>query len=53
MKDELAPYEVSKGTIRFPLAQPIPVKLIERVAKFLAKEAAARAQAKRTRPKKR
>jgi uncharacterized protein YdhG (YjbR/CyaY superfamily) len=53
LKDELAPYEVSKGTIRFPLAQPIPVKLIERVAKFLAKEAAARAQAKRTRPRKR
>ena len=27
-KDDLAPYEVSKGTIRFPLSEPVPVKLI-------------------------
>jgi len=52
-KGELAPYEVSKGTIRFPLSQPVPVKLIERIAKFLAKEAAERARAKRAGPKKR
>lgn len=37
--DELAPYEISKGTIRFPLSEPVPVKLIERIAKFRAKEA--------------
>jgi len=48
-KDELAPYELSKGTIRFPLSQPVPVKLIERIARFLAKEAAERATAKRAR----
>lgn len=41
-RDEIAPYKVSKGTIRFPLAQPVPVKLIERIAKFRAKETAAR-----------
>jgi uncharacterized protein YdhG (YjbR/CyaY superfamily) len=52
-KDELAPYEVSKGTIRFPLSRPVPVRLIERLAKFLAKEAAARTKAKRAGPKKR
>jgi uncharacterized protein YdhG (YjbR/CyaY superfamily) len=52
-RDDLAPYEVSKGTIRFPLSQPVPVKLIERLAKFLAKEAAERAKAKRAGPKKR
>jgi uncharacterized protein YdhG (YjbR/CyaY superfamily) len=46
IKDDLAPYEVSKGTIRFPLSLPVPVKLIERIAKFLAKEAAERATAK-------
>jgi len=46
LKDELAPYKVSKGTIRFPLSEPVPVKLIERIAKFLAKEAAERARAK-------
>ena len=32
-KDELAPYEVNKGTIRFPLSEPVPVKLIGRIAK--------------------
>ena len=39
-KDELAPYKVEKGTIRFPLSEPVPVKLIERIAKFRAGEAA-------------
>jgi len=48
-KDELARYELSKGTIRFPLSQPVPVKLIERIATFLAREAAERATAKRAR----
>jgi uncharacterized protein YdhG (YjbR/CyaY superfamily) len=37
-KDELAPYEQSKGTIRFPLAEPVPATLIARLAKFRAKE---------------
>ncbi len=41
-KDDLAPYQVNKGTIRFPLSEPVPVKLIERIAKFRAKEAAGR-----------
>lgn len=45
-KDDLAPYKISKGTIRFPLSQPVPVKLIERIARFRAKEAAERARAK-------
>ena len=39
-KDELAGYELSKGTIRFPLSEPVPVKLIEGIAKFRAKEVA-------------
>ncbi|WP_100003814.1 iron chaperone [Phyllobacterium zundukense] len=40
-KNDLAPYEVNnKGTIRFPLSRPIPLKLIERIAKFRAKEVA-------------
>lgn len=38
--DELAPYQIDKGTIRFPLSQPVPVKLIARIAKFRAKEVA-------------
>jgi len=52
-EDYLAPYEISKGTIRFPLSPAVPVRLIERIAKFRAKEAAERARAKRARPKKR
>jgi uncharacterized protein YdhG (YjbR/CyaY superfamily) len=52
-KDELAPYRVNKATIRFPLSQPVPVKLIERIAKFRAKEAATRARAKLAGPKRR
>ena len=45
-RDELAPYEVDKGTIRFPLDRPVPVQLIERIARFRAKEAQERASAK-------
>ena len=45
-KDELAPYEVSRGTIRFPLSEPVPVKLIGRIAKLRAKEVAERDKAK-------
>lgn len=52
-KDELAPYEISKGTIRFPLSEAVPVKLIERIAKLRAKEVAERARAKAAAPKKR
>ena len=44
--DELAPYKVNKGTIRFPLSVPVPVKLIEGIAKFRAKEVAEREQVK-------
>ena len=35
---ELAPYERSRGTIRFPLSEPVPVRLIERIAKFRAQQ---------------
>ncbi len=34
---ELAVYEMSKGTIRLPLSEPVPVQLIQRIAKFRAK----------------
>jgi uncharacterized protein YdhG (YjbR/CyaY superfamily) len=50
-QDDLAPYEVSKGTIRFPLAEPIPTKLIGRIAKFRAKEVSDREKAKAAAPR--
>jgi uncharacterized protein YdhG (YjbR/CyaY superfamily) len=31
-------YRASKGTLRFPLSNPVPVKLIGRIAKFRAQE---------------
>jgi len=33
-KDELAAYELSKGTIRFPLDKPIPYTLIGKIVKL-------------------
>ena len=51
-KDDLAPYEIERATIRFPLSEPVPVRLIARIARFMAKEADARAALERTTPKK-
>ena len=45
-KSDLAPYKVSKGTIRFPLDEPVPLKLIADIAKFRAKETSERLKAK-------
>jgi len=52
-KDDLAPYEVVKSTIHFPLTQPVPVKLIERIAKFRGKEVIERPKGKAAAVKKR
>ena len=52
--DEVEPYAASKGTLRFPLSEPVPLRLIGRIAKFRAAEAAAkpkRASAKKPRAK--
>lgn len=49
---ELAKYDASgKGTIRFPLDQPVPVKLIAGIAKLRAKEVRDRRQAASARKK--
>jgi uncharacterized protein YdhG (YjbR/CyaY superfamily) len=54
---EVQGYERSKGTLRFPFSGKVPVRLIARIAKLLAAQAAERASAKKTpkkaRPKKR
>jgi len=52
-KDELAPYELSnKGTVRFPLDAPVPVRLIARIAKYRAQEVAERERPKAATTKK-
>jgi len=51
-KDDLARYKMSKGTVRFPLAERIPTTLIGKIAKFLASEVAERSKAKAVVPKK-
>ena len=38
LKDDLKAYQVEKSTVRFPLAEPVPVKVIERFVKFRAQE---------------
>ncbi len=53
LKDDHAVSEVSKGTVRFPLSQPVPVKLIKRIAKVRAEEVPERKKAKPAAPKKR
>ena len=37
-KNELDGYEISKGTIRFPLHKPMPVDLIQRIVAFRVEE---------------
>ncbi len=44
---ELASYEISKGTIRFPLDEPVPEDLIFRIARFKAQETLQRAPKKK------
>ena len=44
LEDELRGYELRKGTIQFPLTKPVPVKLIDRIAKLRAAGIAATAK---------
>jgi uncharacterized protein YdhG (YjbR/CyaY superfamily) len=39
-QDELADFAVEKSTVRFAYSQPVPVKLIARIAKFRVKDVA-------------
>lgn len=45
-KDELAVYEGAKGSVKFPLDQPIPFDLISRIVKFRVAENLEKAAAK-------
>lgn len=48
-RKELAAYETSKGTVRFPLGTRVPYGLIARIVEFRVNENKARAAAKRRR----
>lgn len=52
-RKELARYEGGKGTVQFPLDEPIPFDLITRIVKFRAKENAKLAAARRKKQKER
>jgi len=52
-KKELAVYQQGKGSVQFPLDQPIPYGLISKIVKFRVKENAAKAKAKTAAQKKR
>ncbi|MGB8192237.1 MAG: DUF1801 domain-containing protein, partial [Chitinophagaceae bacterium] len=43
---ELSAYEGSKGTVKFPLDKPLPLKLISRIVKYRVKENLEKAAAK-------
>jgi uncharacterized protein YdhG (YjbR/CyaY superfamily) len=45
--EELARYEGSKGAIRFPLDEPLPLDLIRRIVEYRAAENTANAAAKK------
>jgi uncharacterized protein YdhG (YjbR/CyaY superfamily) len=38
LKDEVAPYVQSKGTLQFPYDQPLPIKLIKKIVKLRVAE---------------
>jgi uncharacterized protein YdhG (YjbR/CyaY superfamily) len=46
-KEELAAYEGSKGTVRFPLEESIPYDLISRIVRYRVEENLRKAEAKR------
>jgi uncharacterized protein YdhG (YjbR/CyaY superfamily) len=37
-KEELSNYEVSKGTIRFPIDKPVPFDLVKKIVRYRVKE---------------
>lgn len=37
-KNELSPYETTKGSVKFPLDKPIPFDLVTKIVKFRVKE---------------
>ncbi len=44
-KEKLTAYKVSKGTVRFPLKEPIPYDLVKEIVRFRVKENLSRSSA--------
>ena len=47
-QDEISRYKNAKGSVQFPLGEPIPLKLVKKIVKFRVQEARAKAAAKKT-----
>jgi uncharacterized protein YdhG (YjbR/CyaY superfamily) len=48
-KNELSVYEGAKGSVQFPLAKPLPLKLIRKIVKFRVSENVKKAEIKSSR----
>ncbi|RPJ20291.1 MAG: hypothetical protein EHM33_28745 [Chloroflexi bacterium] len=46
-KKELAPYKGAKGSVQFPIDQPLPLSLIRRIVEYRVKENLERKQKKK------
>jgi uncharacterized protein YdhG (YjbR/CyaY superfamily) len=46
-QEELSAYKGAKGSVQFPLHEPIPVDLVRKITKFRVQEVRARAAAKK------
>lgn len=45
--DELAAYNLSKGTVQFPLDKPLPLALVSKIVKYRMKQNLEKAKAKK------
>ncbi len=52
-KDELSGYEHTKGAVKFPLNQPLPIELIRKIVQFRVTENLNKAEAKARKKKER
>jgi len=50
-KDELAAYEGAKGSVQFPLDQPLPLDLVRRIVQFRVADQLQSAEAKKPKKK--
>lgn len=50
-KQQLSKYNMAKGSVQFPLDQPIPYDLIQKIVEFRVKENREKAEAKRKKRK--